>query len=128
MWKKNPWYRNWEYVKSKPKKMQTSKHLKACRDYKKKFVDKYWYLYCEKCWINYIDATRMETHHIVYASEAPLNKNLHNEKNLILLCIKCHNELHSHKSLRNGLVKERWLNELFWRNLIIEDKNIFNKN
>lgn len=88
-----------------------SEHLKKCAEYKQKFLNEHEYLYCELCGIS--NAIRYETHHIIFASEKPKHKELHNNKNLILLCIGCHNELHKHKLLRNNLVQDRGLNELF---------------
>jgi hypothetical protein len=93
-------------------------HKKACSDYRKLFLKEHSYLYCEKCGRS--DALRYETHHIVYASEAPKHKELHNKKNLILTCIGCHNKLHAKKSERNNLVRKRNLNKLFNKNLIIK--------
>ena len=97
--------------------MKINKHFNACTKYKKKFLEDHDYLRCELCGIS--SAIRYETHHIVYASEAPKHKELHNDKNLILLCSKCHDYFHSKKSRRNDLVIKRNLNELFQRNLII---------
>ena len=122
---KNPGYRNGFYTnRSKTKMSKTSLiHFNACRRYRTKFLKDNDYGYCELCGIS--NPIKFETHHIVFASEAPKHKELHNFKNLIYLCINCHNNLHKHKILRNVLVEERGLNELFNRNLIIyEKKNI----
>jgi len=107
--KKNPAYRNGYYTNRK--NSHTSKHHNACKQYKIKMVDEVGYLKCELCGIS--SAIRYETHHIVYASEAPKHKELHNHKNLILVCIKCHNWLHQKKTRRNNLVVERGLEKLF---------------
>ncbi len=69
------------------------------------------YVYCEKC-LRTI-TPRWEIHHIIYRSEAPKHKNLHNPRNLIHLCIQCHNDFHTDKSRRNDIVQERKLWELF---------------
>lgn len=67
------------------------------------------YLSCEDC-----GATgRLETHHIVFRSEKPNHKFLHDERNFLLLCVSCHNSYHANKSKRNRIVKERKLNKLF---------------
>jgi len=89
----------------------SGKHLRACKKYRKAFLEKYGYLFCEYCKIN--QALKFEVHHIVWASEAPKHPQLHNPKNLILLCIKCHNQFHKHKEMRLKLVEERGLKELF---------------
>ena len=45
----------------------------------------------------------------------PKHKELHNAKNLILLCRKCHLKMHNkkHNKYRTKLIKERGLTELF---------------
>lgn len=106
--KNNPAYRNGTRTNGKS---YSAKHLRVCGKYRKKFLEKYGYLFCEKCKIS--NAIRYETHHIVYASEKPMHKELHNDRNLILLCIGCHNEMHGAKKMRNDLVEKRNLNELF---------------
>jgi len=105
--KGNPAYRNGMRVQG----VYTVKHLRACRKYRNEFLKKHNYLYCEFCGVN--QSLRFETHHIIWASEKPGHKNLHNKKNLILLCIKCHNNFHKNKKLRNELVKKRKLDKLF---------------
>jgi ribosomal protein S14 len=125
--KNNPSYRNGKYTKKylKENSKTTGEHLSACRRYRTYFRKNNDYDYCERCGTS--NSLKFETHHIVYASEAPKHKELHNFKNLIYVCIGCHNELHKHKILRNKLVEERGLNELFNRNLIIYEKKVINK-
>lgn len=106
--KNNPAYRNGTRTKGKS---YLAKHLRACGKYRKKFLEKNDYLFCEICGIS--SAIRYETHHIVFASEKPKHKELHNDRNLILLCIGCHNDLHGSKRTRNDLIEKRNLNELF---------------
>jgi 5-methylcytosine-specific restriction endonuclease McrA len=89
----------------------TKAHIKACSDYKKEFIEKHGFLYCEMCGINHCLA--FSVHHIVFASEVPLHKELHNPLNLILLCNKCHDDLHGRKNLRIPLIIKRGLNKLF---------------
>jgi len=123
---KNPSYRNGLYTKSNlsKNKKTTNLHLSACRRYRTAFKKDNDYDYCEICGTS--NSLRFETHHIVFASEAPNHKELHNFKNLIYLCIECHNELHKHKILRNDIVEERGLNDLFDRNLTIYKKKYVN--
>jgi len=104
-----------------PRKIRDKRglHSRKCASYRKRFEEKNGYLFCEMCGGNINTTPRFETHHIVYASEAPKHKELHNDKNLILLCCSCHHLLHSEKSRRNKLVEERELNKLFDRNLKI---------
>lgn len=94
-------------------------HFRVCAKYRNDFLEKHGYLFCENCGINGNGSAKFETHHIVFASEAPKHKELHNEKNLILVCIKCHNIFHGKKrEERKELVKNRGLEELFNKNLI----------
>jgi len=111
--KNNPAYRNGCYVKKNLKKYYSTKHLRACSKYKKEFLEKNDYLYCECCGTS--SSARFETHHIYFASRYPKNKELHNSLNLILLCIACHNNFHSGKlnEKLKELEKERGLIDLF---------------
>jgi hypothetical protein len=111
----NPAYRNGTRVKGRS---VSWRHLDATRKYGKDFLEKHGYKYCENCGIN--QSLRFETHHIVFASEMPRHKELHNVKNLILVCIKCHNDFHSGKTheKRIELVKERGLVEIFGKTIL----------
>jgi 5-methylcytosine-specific restriction endonuclease McrA len=98
---------------------ETSKlHLSACKNYRQKFLDENDYLYCENCGVNGNATPKFETHHIVFASEAPNHPELHNDRNLALLCINCHNKMHGNKITRNNFVKKRGLEDLFGRKLL----------
>lgn len=73
-------------------------------------------IYCERC--DQIEEplkpyTKLDVHHIIYRSEKPAHEFLHYPLNLILLCRRCHEEMHEKKGNRNELVKERRLDELF---------------
>lgn len=112
--KNNPNYKNGKATKQKfggKRSVYTAKHFRECKKYRKNFLEKNGYLFCEMC--NTSNSLKFETHHIVYASEKPKHKELHNQKNLILVCIKCHNKLHEKKSRRNKIYKERGLKKLF---------------
>ena len=125
--KNNPAFRNGLYTKKylSNHKNITGKHLSACRRYRTFFRKNNDYDFCERCKIS--SSPKFETHHIVFSSEAPEHKELHNFKNLIYLCIACHNELHKHKILRNKLVEDRELNDLFGRNFTVYEKININK-
>lgn len=69
------------------------------------------YELCEECGRS--NAAPYQVHHIVYRSEAPRHPNLHNARNLILICAACHGFFHRNKANREGLVKKRRLYELF---------------
>lgn len=111
--KNNPAYRNGEAVKGK--RTYTGLHLRACAKYRKDFKSKHDYLFCEVCGVNQNGTPRFEVHHIYFASLFPKHKELHNFKNLILICIGCHNKFHSSKLKEEFKVleKERGLKELF---------------
>lgn len=109
MGKGNPCYRNGSRVNGKD--YRSMKHLRTCAEYKKEFIEKNGYIYCEYCGTH--QSLRFETHHVIFASEAPNHKNLHNHKNLMVLCIKCHNKFHSKRELRDRIVKKRRLDKLF---------------
>lgn len=120
LWDWNPAYRNWAYsYKSKDKKELRkvtlwyweklfARNSKKLRDAQ---IEKAWYYYCEHCWTN--NSKRRETHHIIFRSEAPFHKSLHEINNLIRICIICHNEFHKHKEKRNMYIVNRRLRVLF---------------
>jgi 5-methylcytosine-specific restriction endonuclease McrA len=64
---------------------------------------------CERC--NKIGS--VEIHHLIYRSEQPYHPEIHNTKNLTLVCRECHSFYHQKKSNRNEIVKERKLYLLF---------------
>lgn len=111
----NPAYRNGTRTGGKT---VTSKHLGATKKYGKKFVEEFGYKFCEECKTN--QSLRFETHHIIFASEKPRHEHLHNERNLILLCIACHNNFHSGKTKgkRLHLIEKRGLVELFGNSIL----------
>lgn len=112
--KKNPAYRNGFAIEGK--RTYTGIHLRACSKYRKNFLEKNNYLFCEVCGINAMGTPKFEVHHIYYASLYPKHENLHDFRNLILVCIQCHNNFHSGKMRSEiflNLEKERGLKELF---------------
>lgn len=120
IWDKNPAYRNWMYsywAKSRKELMKTTawywqhEFARVCKKIRDEQIDDKWYYYCEHCWTS--ESLRWENHHIVFRSEKPKHKNLHNRRNILRVCIKCHNEFHKHKSIRRKYIIERKLWELF---------------
>jgi len=111
--KKNPAYRNGLAIAGK--RNYTGKHLRACSKYKKNYLSKHDYLECELCRVNKNGTLKFEVHHIYAASIKPQHKQLHNPKNLILLCVQCHNDMHMNKKKKefNRIEKERGLKKLF---------------
>lgn len=89
------------------------KHLRACSKYKKKFIERNGYACCEVCRTS--GAYRYSTHHLYYASRFPKHPNLHDDRNLILLCEECHRRFHASEMMDHleRLEKERGLKELF---------------
>lgn len=113
--KNNPGYKNGLRVSGK-KSIYTSKHLRACSAYKKKYLESHDFLQCEVCGVNQNGTQKFETHHIYFASLWPKHEELHNFKNLILVCIKCHNEFHSgemRSQIFLKLERQRGLKRLF---------------
>lgn len=69
------------------------------------------YLFCDKC--NRSGSRYYEMHHIIFRSEKPKHKKLHDSINLIDLCVDCHNGFHDNKKSREYLVIERKLDAVF---------------
>lgn len=109
----NPAYRNGFAMAGSRK--YTGLHLRACAKYRKAYLETHDYLSCEVCGVNGNATPRFEVHHIYYASLWPKHKHLHDFKNLILVCIACHNNFHASKLKEKfaELEKERGLKELF---------------
>ena len=76
--------------------------------------------YCQLCGTT----TRgLECHHIYFRSEVMNNKYKHSKRNLIILCVECHDLMESKKWIRELLIKDRKLDLLFkldyaWENPI----------
>lgn len=93
----------------------TSKHMKACSDYRKDFLERYGYGFCEVCGVNQNGTFSLSTHHIYFASLYPKHPELHNKRNLILVCSECHEDFHGNRNqtVFKGLERERQLKQLF---------------
>lgn len=106
--KNNPNYKHGLKVADINKKqkeyMRVRDKLHAC------IIEKDGYLSCQNC---HKSNVKFETHHIVFRSERPSHEHIHNPKNLIVVCVPCHNYFHNVKSNRNQLVYDRGLEELF---------------
>lgn len=105
-----------------PKTKQSKKAEQGNRLYRKNgkeimeaMINDRGYVYCEHC--NKPNAQGYERHHIIWKSEKPGHKNMHDKENLYILCIvfddNCHAKFHKDKSLRNKLVEERKLHLVF---------------
>jgi len=104
------------YFENNPDKKIPNSVKVACKKYKDNIMDSNGFIYCEVC--KNSNAT-FHVHHLIYRSEAPKHPELNNHLNLINCCAQCHHDFHSHKALRNDIVIERGLEELFDRKLII---------
>lgn len=113
--KANPAYRNGLRVGSR-RSIYTSKHMRACAKYRKAFMETHDWMFCELCHANETMTPKFEVHHIYFASLYPKHPQLHNFKNLILLCLRCHNNMHAGNKNRKefeNLERNRKLKELF---------------
>lgn len=87
--------------------------LKKNRDYLvEEMKDMYGYLFCLKCKRS-SGFYKLHVHHLVFRSEAPYHENLHDKKNLFICCNTCHDEFHNNKEVRQDIIEERGLRELF---------------
>lgn len=73
---------------------------------------------CELCHV--MSGITFDRHHIVFKSEMGFHAEINNPLNVIQICRKCHDRLHSKKSNRDSIVKKRGLEELFGKKLIYE--------
>ena len=78
--------------------------------------NKFGQLTCESCFTD--KGGIFETHHIVYRSRKPKHEHIHHERNLILVCRKCHNFYHEKKGNGQHLIYERNLTELFGNSIL----------
>ena len=119
-WIKNPNYRNWTRVDGKmvlEKGMSQWKKLR--QQIVKEMEEQFGYVYCQRCWTS--NSLKWELHHIIFRSEARNHEKLHIRENAIFCCIKCHNNYHSQKNIRNQLVKDRGLDKIFGSQVILPE-------
>lgn len=117
MGKNNPAYRNGNYVKGfKQMAIGQRKFTKNSKAIKQEMIDSLGYVYCEFCGTS--NSLKFEAHHIVYRSEKPGHKNLHDKRNILITCIECHNKLHKNKDSRNYIVAKRRLTQIFGKDII----------
>lgn len=74
-------------------------------------------LFCQKCNSDH-PKFGWHVHHIVFRSEKPGHKNLHDLINLIHLCSECHYWFHEVKGRRIYLVEARQLNLVFGNDVL----------
>ncbi len=116
--KMNPNYRNGFYVKDENGQLKNQNQIiyklhelkKTTQELIEEMEEKYGYSICYKC---RTPNPSFQFHHVVYRSEMPKHENLHHPKNLICVCVKCHNWFHNKKDRRDYIIKRRKLWELF---------------
>jgi len=109
---KNPCYRNGNYAAGiKRSGIGQRLFTKNAKEIESLMISNVGYKYCEHCQTSI--GLRYERHHIIFRSEKPNHTNLHNKENILILCVKCHNEFHKIKGLRNNIVEERNLDAIF---------------
>jgi predicted HNH restriction endonuclease len=86
---------------------------KQSRKIKKRIVEQYGEIRCEKCKAN--SSIQFSTHHIIYRSERPKHPAINALENLIHLCFDCHEWFHKSKTNRNPWITTRKLYLLFGR-------------
>jgi hypothetical protein len=110
--KNNPSFKSGMYARDNKRTDNGQKeYLRIRNEMRSNMILQHGYLFCENCKTN--QTYQWEMHHIIFRSEKPNHEHLHNSKNLINLCIKCHNWFHQNKSNRNKIVEDRKLYELF---------------
>lgn len=108
----NPAYRNGMYTRTSEKTAEGHRlFLKVRNGMRERMKNDYGYIFCERCGTT--STYQFEMHHVVYRSEKPNHPHLHDERNLINLCMECHNWYHKAKENRSILVETRKLYELF---------------
>lgn len=126
----NPNYKAGLYTKRQRTSRQAQKHLNACSRYHKHFFKEHGIKFCEVCGANEFRAMQFQVHHIYTASRYPLHKELHNFKNLILLCLRCHQKFHAYqlKDKFLELEKQRGLKLLFKKKIYEDSRETNRKN
>ncbi len=121
--KNNPAYRNGNYQRGAKRNNDGTKlFLRNIAEIRQQMLEDPGYIYCEFCGVTV--TARFEGHHIIFRSEKPKHPSLHDKVNLINLCIKCHNDFHKSKGLRNKIVKHRELHKIFGNDVL--DKRVLN--
>lgn len=95
---------------------EEKKFKKNKKGIKQKMIDDYGFIFCQNC--NTSNSMAFEGHHIVFRSEKPNHRNLHHKKNILIVCIQCHNDFHKEKGMRNEIVVERGLAKLFGNDVL----------
>jgi len=116
--KNNPAYRDGHATKANNmgRSIYTAKHFGACKKYRAAFLEKHGYAFCEICERNEMATPKFEVHHIYFASLWPKHPSLHDFRNLVHVCVQCHNNFHAGKKYEvefRKLEAERGLKELF---------------
>ncbi len=97
------------------------RYLKIRDEYKAEFIENNGSLYCERCGTT---SGKVETHHIVFRSEKPNHEHIHDKRNLLIVCVPCHNWYHKSKGNRDLLVNQRQLQDLFGIDILDKSKEL----
>ena len=79
-------------------------------------LDQRGHIYCERCETS--QSFKFHCHHLVFRSEKPKHHAIHIVENLMIVCDKCHEIFHADKSVRNDIVEQRRLNEVFGNDIL----------
>lgn len=114
----NPAYRNGNYTRQIKRTFAGNRlFARNATEIEQQMISDKGYKYCQFCKTSI--TPRFERHHIVFRSEKPNHTNLHDKINILITCIQCHNNLHKQKTLRNNIIKERKLNEIFGNDILL---------
>ena len=121
--KNNPSFKSGMYARGSKRSEEGGKeYLRTRNQMRADMILNFGYLFCEHCGTN--ETYQWEMHHLIYRSEKPLHPHLHNQRNLINLCMKCHNWFHKNKANRNEIVEKRNLNELFGDDVLNKESKL----
>ena len=116
----NPSFKSGMYTRDNRKSEEGQKqYLRTRNEMREEMMKFAGHLFCERCGTQ--ETYQWEMHHLVYRSEKPNHEFLHDKRNLINLCMKCHNWFHQSKGNRDWWVERRKLWELFGED--IRDKS-----
>lgn len=88
---------------------------KNSRELREEMMNEHGYMFCEHC---KVPSKRLECHHLIYRSEKPNHEHLHGKKNILIVCVPCHNLFHKSKGVRNEIVLNRGLHLLFGQDVL----------
>lgn len=101
-----------QYMARRPKgKKDVKPFAYISKEFRAEYVEKHGSLFCEVCGIK--NAHKYDVHHVVFRSQLRGHPDMHNYRNLMLLCSECHRKVHRDRKLRLELVQRRKLWEIY---------------